>query len=114
MIVTILNKRHYPEGLPNNAVYVGRPTPLGNPWSALRKGTPDELAASRKSVIDQYRTWLDLQWKSKNPRVVGELRRLANILETTGELDLACWCSPKPCHADVIAKAVQIIVADKL
>ena len=33
-----------------------------------------------------------------------ELRRLYKILATHGKLRLFCWCAPKRCHAETIAK----------
>ena len=65
-------------------VYVGRPSKWGNPFTIGKDGT-------RQQVIDKYRAWLLTQ-----PDLI------ASIPELKGKI-LGCWCSPKPCHADVLA-----------
>lgn len=64
-------------------VYIGRPSIWGNPFEMGKDGT-------REEVIQKYRDWFltqpDLQ------RRIGELKGKT----------LACWCSPKACHGDVL------------
>lgn len=78
----VLNKRT--DKIPPGAVYVGRPSKWGNPYKVGKGGT-------REGVIERYRTWL--------------IREIAhshlNIRELRGR-DLVCWCSPLPCHADIL------------
>jgi Domain of unknown function (DUF4326) len=66
-------------------VYVGQPSPFGNPFVIGRDG-------KRGAVIGQYRTWLLAQ-----PALVERVRR-----ELAGKV-LGCWCAPLPCHGDVLA-----------
>lgn len=97
--------------MPPNTVYVGRPTPLGNPfqirmdvaippkpepmWAVLYEGRILErwntkaLAASQ--AVERYRLWR----KERNEEY--EIRQLLR-----GK-NLACWCPlDQPCHADVL------------
>lgn len=74
----VLNRKTH--GVPEGAVYVGRPTKWGNPF----KIGPD---GGRSEVISQYREWLATSGLDPT-----ELR---------GK-DLVCWCKPLPCHADVL------------
>jgi hypothetical protein len=60
-------------------------------------------------AIDRFKQWLGLQWESNNRVIKDELIRLARMYEEKGELQLECWCSPKPCHAEVIAEAINAI-----
>ena len=90
MVITILNKRKTNEG-----EYVGRPSPLGNPWSITKE-------MNREQVIAKYKAWLELQWTTNNVRVKNELFRLASILKKQEHLKLLCWCAPKPCHAGLL------------
>ena len=39
--------------------------------------------------------------------VINELERLGNIAITTGSLNLQCFCSPQPCHGDVIKEVLE-------
>lgn len=82
MIEKVYNKRR--GGIPDGAVYVGRPSKWGNPFAIGRDGT-------RETVIALYRDYLD---------VVVLAGRL-DLSELSGK-DLVCWCAPLPCHADVL------------
>ena len=80
-------------------IYVGRPSPLGNPFAIGKDGTRDE-------VIAQYWQWLRRQWVLRTP-VRTALERLVTQYQRTGVLTLLCHCSPKRCHASVIADAIH-------
>lgn len=81
----VLNKRT--DKIPPEAVYVGRPSKWGNPYLIGRDGT-------REEVIELYRKLIT------HPEGEPHLVRLAKK-ELKGK-DLVCWCSPLPCHADVL------------
>ena len=67
-------------------VYVGRPSPLGNPYALGRDG-------SREQVIARYRRWLWAQLQAPGSAQERELRRLL-AQARSGELELLCWCGP--------------------
>lgn len=75
---------------PTNAIYVGRPSPYGNPFKIGPNGT-------REEVIALYERWL----LSMPPDFIRCL-----IMELRGE-HLVCWCAPHPCHADVLLRFVN-------
>ena len=95
LIVHVVHCKKY-EG--DDAIYVGRPSPLGNPFTVKQHG--------HGTAIDLYKQWLNLQYSTNNRRVIDELDRLAYMLKKDGEIVLSCWCAPKPCHADLIAQAI--------
>lgn len=66
-------------------VYIGRPSRFGNPFRIGRDG-------SRGEVVAKYEEWLTSQ-----PELMAALPELAGKT-------LGCWCSPKPCHGDVLAR----------
>lgn len=66
-------------------VYVGRPSKWGNPFHIVAKRT-------RREVIEMYREWLLSEIKAG---------RLDPKRELRGKV-LGCWCSPLPCHGDVL------------
>jgi len=78
----IYNKYH--KNASHDAVYIGRPTKWGNPFAIGKDG-------SRAEVIAKYRTYL-----RQNPELIIEVKR-----ELAGK-DLICFCSPLPCHGDVL------------
>ncbi|MFN9637032.1 MAG: DUF4326 domain-containing protein, partial [Synechococcaceae cyanobacterium] len=79
-------------------VYVGRPSPLGNPYALGRDG-------NREHVIAKYRRWLWARLQEHDSPQEQELRRLLT-LAVAGKLELLCWCAPLPCHAEVVRSAL--------
>jgi hypothetical protein len=76
---------------PAGAVYVGRPTMWGNPFSIGEDGT-------RQEVVAKYRDWL---LNGAGQTIAHRARR-----ELRGK-DLVCWCAPKPCHAYVLLEVAS-------
>ena len=90
-MVKVLNKR---KDVPTkNTVYIGRPSKWGNPFSHL-SGTKAQIkVASREEAIEQYKKFI-----YQHPELIDQIKK-----ELKGK-DLMCWCSPLPCHGDVLAK----------
>lgn len=91
----IQRKRTKGYRLPSNAVYVGRPTKYGNPFTLKDY--------DRAVALAKYEAWLNEQL-SKDP----------HFLDPLFGKDLACWCplqdkngNSVSCHADVILKILR-------
>ncbi len=69
-------------------IYIGRPSRWGNPFREGRDGT-------RGEVIEKYAKWLSTQ-----------AHLLAALPSLRGKR-LGCWCAPRPCHGDVLARLVN-------
>lgn len=82
---TVYNKHH--GDAPADAIYVGRPSKFGNPFTL----DPKKKGQDREEVIQLYRDYLAV-----NPELVEAIKR-----ELKGK-DLVCFCKPKLCHADVL------------
>lgn len=78
----VLNK--HKDGIPSGSVYIGRPSKWGNPFVVGKDGT-------RTEVIEKFKNWLT-ENKEKKTAAKRELK---------GK-DLVCFCSPLPCHGDVL------------
>jgi hypothetical protein len=75
----VLNRRLH--GVPTGAVYVGRPTKWGNPFSHLDSNVPGTVkVATREEAITKYREHL-----AAHP----------------------CWCAPLSCHAAVLLEVAN-------
>ena len=85
-------------------VYIGRPGKWGNPFVIRAKG--DEtvtmlddgrgnviIVDSREDAIRGYEVYL-----SEHPELVRAAKK-----ELKGKV-LGCWCKPKACHGDVLAR----------
>lgn len=94
--------------MPENAVYVGRPTRWGNPFQPystvvmaaaelgiVRTDAPIQIVPGGvEECLAWYRIWIG-EW----------IRRTANehYLFLLRGRDLACWCPlDQPCHADIL------------
>lgn len=73
-------------------IYIGRPSKWGNPFEIGRDGT-------RAEVIEKYRSW-----------ILSQPDLLSQLGELKGKV-LGCWCSPLPCHGDVL---IELIKRDQL
>ena len=88
--IIIVNKHHGKSG-----EYIGRGSPLGNPFVIGKHGT-------REQVIAKYEVWLQEQIDKGNPVVLDELNRLGNKAIDEKGLALQCFCYQKPCHGGFI------------
>jgi hypothetical protein len=91
--------------MPENAVYVGRPSPWGNPYKigAL------PLGFTRDQSLRLFRMW------------ASDSRRGWDFLEPLRGHDLVCWCpltyadgTIVPCHADVLLELANRDEGDRL
>lgn len=96
----VLNFYHLSKVIPDNAEYIGRRMPhfglkqskFANPFK-LSKEEP------RGATIERYRVWL---WDQiRNGKIT-----IDDLLSLEGK-DLVCFCSPHPCHGDVVKAAVS-------
>lgn len=70
-------------------VYIGRGSLWGNPYVIGKHG-------SREFVIACYKDWF-LTKLAGDPKFREETHKLRGKV-------LGCFCKPKPCHGDIIAK----------
>lgn len=98
--INVVNKyKHTPT---SHDFYCGRPSPLGNKYSHLAKGTLAEFVVeSREESIKKHKEDF-----IKEIEVEGKARdaffAIYDHLQKHKEVNLICWCSPQPCHCDTI------------
>ena len=83
----VLNKKT--DIIPKGSVYIGRPSRYGNPFVLGRHGT-------REEVIRQFEVYAR-----------GRLKTEPDWLSDLVGKDLVCWCSPLPCHGDILLKLLE-------
>ena len=93
-MIRIVNKGNYK----GPGIYIGRPSPLGNPFIIGRDG-------DREEVIRKYRDFLDVALHNDD-RIKAEFERLEE-LNRKGDVILICWCAPSKCHGDVIKELIE-------
>lgn len=85
--------------IPPNSIYIGRPnykwglkgSKFQNPYSLDKY--------SREIAIQKYKKWL---WNEIKIGYI-TIQELANM----EGFDLVCYCSPKPCHGEVLLAAIK-------
>ncbi|MHC1725444.1 MAG: DUF4326 domain-containing protein [Syntrophobacteraceae bacterium] len=80
---------------------VDRRSPLGNPFK-----TRKDSFSERERVIRLYRQWLWKQMQDPQSPAMKELNRILAIGRKYGKVKLVCWCFPKLCHSQIIARAL--------
>lgn len=96
--------------MPKGAVYVGRPTKWGNPFTeadfpseAITDGVPWEFQW-RDHAVAMFRAELSkaLQSPYSQPLDI-RFRTIAESIHELAGRDLVCWCPlDLPCHADIL------------
>lgn len=93
-------------------LYIGRPAKggiahFGNPFSHL-KGKGTIQVKSREEAVQAFESWLigleytDIAQEQRN----WILKNLSLILKAE---KVACWCSPKSCHGEVLIKIAKFL-----
>ena len=90
---------------PEDGEYIGRPSPLGNPYVMRGEHTRD-------AVCNEYERWLTRKVHERDEVVMSELERLAAIASVR-PLKLVCYCAPKRCHGETIAKVISKMVGSE-
>ena len=80
----VFNKYH--NNVPTDAVYIGRGSPFGNPFTIGTNGNRDE-------VCDKFEEYV-----KSNPELVERIKK-----ELCGK-NLVCFCKPKRCHGDTLIR----------
>ena len=88
----ILNRHNHK--IPEDSIYIGRPSKWGNPYRGGIDGT-------RKEVIEMYENYV------RNSNIINDLHELYGK-------DLVCSSVPLPCHGDVLIKLINEQLNDEL
>lgn len=99
----VVNKRAWKKG----GEYIGRPSPLGNPYSHLENTLAAHRCATRQESIDRYERWLRHELGDLTSEATIAFRALQRRYDAGEDLVLICWCAPAPCHGNVIARLLD-------
>lgn len=110
MPIRIQRKRTAGWKMPENTVYVGRPTKWGNPFKGphAKDAYADMCRQARDDYNDHVAFFCSMDKQPLSPETFFSSRngkgtiRLDTLHELKGK-NLACWCKlSSPCHADVL------------
>lgn len=74
-------------------VYIGRPSPFGNPFPVPSKDYDRD--ADPENILGRYEAYV-----RSRPDLMAALPGLRGKV-------LGCWCAPKRCHGDVLLKLIE-------
>ena len=107
-MINVVNKRTF-KG--NNLSYIGRGSPLGNPFTHKENTKAKFIVDSVESAVEAYRKYLNEAIESKDRKICDELNRLYKLYFKQGcELNLGCYCKYKGdelCHGDVVKEILE-------
>ena len=92
--MAVLNK--YKQAIPSDAVYIGRGSRWGNPFTHLKGTSAQHVVKDREAACMAHAQWIKQ-----------EIREGSVTLQDLAELhgkDLVCFCAPKACHGDNLEK----------
>lgn len=110
--------------MPQNTIYVGRPTRYGNPFSCTPHGCtlkPCDCCDPYRCCVEVFREYITSGLENRSS-CTGSLSaaldaetgypRRTKLVEGLPALrgkNLACWCTlDKPCHADVLLELANV------
>ena len=103
-MIQVVN-RHKHKPTPND-IYIGRGTPLGNPWSWHPAVEPKFRVADRAAAIFKYSQYAE--WARLNrPEFANFFNVLFNRVLNGETIYLVCSYKPKGCHVDVIKRMIE-------
>lgn len=86
-----------------DSIYIGRGSILGNPD---RMYTEDE----RDKVCDSYEVYFQKKIDEQDPEFIDELARLTESAYINGYVRLGCFCAPRRCHGDTVARFLNSVL----
>lgn len=81
----------------SKVIPIDRRSGFGNPFI-------EGIDGNRKEVVEKYSNWL-IEWIYYKKEIIINGRSNKWIIEHLKELSdstVGCWCTPLPCHGDVI------------
>jgi Domain of unknown function (DUF4326) len=103
--VRVQRKRTKGWKMPENTVYVGRPTKLGNSYIV---GNPTYTGKDIDGYVESVEMAVNLYERQYNFMCEFNQDFKNELINYLRGKNLACWCPlDKPCHADVLLKIVN-------
>lgn len=95
--VIVANKRTFRPVANDVTFYVGRPSPLGNPFKITQT---EPAPMTRAEAVDAFRRYFVTA--ADQPKIHRLLNRMLKECRAGRRVVLLCYCAPMACHAHVI------------
>lgn len=89
--------------MPENTVYVGRPSRWRNPFKIGDHVSGHGIMKNNADCVKVFREWLNLQCSGAYGTRPDMAEEMKDYMVRIRGKNLACWCPlDQPCHADVL------------
>jgi len=103
-MIRVVNKHwHTPT---DHDIYIGSGSVFGNPYSHMEGTKAEHKVATREEAIAKYREWFE-RARLNDETVYHMLNRMCEAHVAGVDMNLVCYCAPKPCHGDVIKEYLE-------
>lgn len=100
-MIKVVNK--YSHEPTEHDFYIGRGSPLGNPYSSKESSKEwVKRVETREEAVSKFRSWIEEEIKNENEDIISELFDILVHEKERGKVFLVCFCKPKLCHGDVV------------
>lgn len=106
MIRVVNKKTHKPT---DNDVYVGRGSPLGNPY-ACNGSSHHQVThhlSNRNECVDAFTHHLKKKIDERDPDICHAINNIIIKHLKGGDVNIVCYCSPDRCHGDIVKNYVE-------
>lgn len=86
-----------------DSIYIGRGSVLGNPY-------PMRSEDDRDLVCDQYEEYFQQKIEERDEEFMEEIARLVESAYVNGYVRVGCFCAPRRCHGDTVARFLNTIL----
>ena len=92
----------------NNNFYIGRGSPLGNPYTHIndRETKAQFILPLREDAIEAYSRYFDTMYGG-NKEFTILIDEIYTKYKQGEDVWLECYCKPKTCHGDVIVEKLR-------
>lgn len=106
-MINVVNKHTHTPTL--NDILICRGTPLGNPYTSIQgyKTKAEFICNTREESLSNFYSYILDKIASKDKVICNELNRIWKIANAGGEVNLVCYCVPKPCHGNIIKNIIE-------
>lgn len=108
-MIRIVNKRtHKPT---KNDFYIGRGSPLGNPYTSKNSPTKADFTCDTpEQSVTLFEEYLIKKIKNKDVKICNELNKIWKSAKK-GDVNLVCYCAkinePFICHGNIVKKIIE-------
>lgn len=97
--IRIINRHHREPLGAAVRIYIGRGSPLGNPF-------PIGPSCTREESVQKYDLWLQEQIQNPTSAALAALRNIIRTAQAS-PVEIECYCAPRLCHGTGVIRTCQ-------